>query len=244
MKPSLVIVLPVYNEERDLPKNLPVLYAFAAQYLVAYDWRIVIAEQASTDATLARAQHLSRAYSRVFFFHSDQKGRGGALKEAWRTFEADYYSYTDIDLSSQLQYFPELFRALDKGFSIAIGSRLSKESKVRDRTPLREIMSRAYNLMIRMVFKTRFVDAQCGFKAITKEVVKKIVPYVKNNNWFFDSELLILAEKAKFTIKVVPIEWRDDPNSTVRVLKTAWEDIKGLLRLFITRSWKHILPPD
>ena len=243
MKKSLIIVLPVYNEEKDLQKNLPVLHAYAKEHLDAYDWAIVIAEQASTDATPHVAQELAQKYPKVSYVHLSQKGRGGALRHVWQTIPADYYSYTDIDLSSQIRYFPELFRALDNNHQLAIGSRLSNESRVVGRTVFREIISRSYNLLIRATFSARFLDAQCGFKAITKEVVEKIIPHIENDNWFFDSELLILAEKAGFSTKVVAIEWRDDPGSTVRILKTAFEDIKGLTRLFFKRPWKKIPAP-
>lgn len=177
----------------------------------------------------------------VSFIHLPKKGRGGAVKKVWWESKADILSYMDVDLSTDLKHFPSLIESLISGFDIAIGSRLLPKSRVYDRPLKREVISRAYNILIQILFQTRVSDAQCGFKAVTKKVVKELLPYIENNGWFMDSELLIVAEKAGYKIYEEPITWRDNPGSTVRVLRTAWEDIRGLWCLFWKRPWRKII---
>lgn len=237
----LSVVIPVYNEEEDLPGNIPILYKFLTDNLKDYSWEIIIADNGpSKDRTPVVGKELSKKLKNVRYVLIPKPGRGGALKEVWLASKADFLCYMDVDLSSDLVYLPRLIQSLDKGADIAIGSRLKKGGRVYGRTFAREIMSRGYNLMIKLVFWTSFADAQCGFKAIKKDVAQKLLPFIKDTAWFFDSELLIVGEKAGFKITEVPITWRDDPRSTVKVAKTAWGDIKGLVRLFFTRPWRQI----
>jgi glycosyltransferase involved in cell wall biosynthesis len=226
---SVDIVIPAYNEEKDLPRSVAVLWDFLNEHL-PYQWQIVIADNGSTDKTLAVAQALSQQYPRVAYVHLDQKGRGRALRRAWLGSRADAVSYMDVDLSTKLDAFPNLIKALDEGYGVAIGSRLMRGSKVR-RSLKREITSRGYNLLIKIMFWPSFSDAQCGFKAVRRDVVQDIVPLTRDNAWFFDTELLLLAQRRGYRIKEVPVEWVEDAGSTVKIAKTAWEDIKGLLRL-------------
>lgn len=235
-KSALTVVIPVYNEEIDLPRNIPRLWRFLEENLKDEKWEILIADNASTDKTPQIAKKLA-AKSGISYLRLPQKGRGRALKKAWGTSESDYLAYMDVDLSSDLSFFPKLIEKLEAGADIAIGSRLVQGSQVYGRTLAREMMSRAYNILIRLLFWTSFSDAQCGFKAIKKSSARELLPQVLDNEWFFDSELLIIADKAGFKIAEVPIVWRDDPRSTVKVAKTAWGDIKGLARLFVTRPW-------
>lgn len=229
MLSSVDIVIPAYNEEKDLPRSVAVLWDFLNEHL-PYQWQIVIADNGSTDKTLAVAQALSQQYPQVAYVHLDQKGRGRALRRAWLGSRADAVSYMDVDLSTKLDAFPNLIKALDEGYGVAIGSRLMRGSKVR-RSLKREITSRGYNLLIKIMFWPSFSDAQCGFKAVRRDVVQDIVPLTRDNAWFFDTELLLLAQKRGYRIKEVPVEWVEDAGSTVKIAKTAWEDIKGLLRL-------------
>lgn len=239
MKKSITIVMPVYNEEVDIPKNVPLLHTFLSKNMSQYDWEILIADNASTDNTKKVSENLAKRKG-IRYFRLDKKGRGRALKITWNKSKSDYLAYMDIDLSSDLDYFPKLISALVDGADIAIGSRLAKGAKVIDRPVIREVMSRGYSLLFRTLFFTRFKDAQCGFKAITKEAANKILPVVRDNVWFFDSELLIIAQKSGYKIAEVPITWKDDPNSTVKVMKTAWGDIEGMMRLLKTKPWKQL----
>ncbi len=238
-KKSISVVVPVYNEEKDLPLNIPKLFSFLEKNMSSYGWEIVIVDNASTDKTPEIGKRLAKKAS-IKYLRLAQKGRGRALKTSWNTAKSDILAYMDIDLSSDLSSFPKLVGALEEGNDIAIGSRLVAGSKVYGRPFLREIMSRGYSLLFRIVFLTSFNDAQCGFKAIRREVWDKISPAVTDTGWFFDSELLIIADKAGFEIAEIPITWRDDPASTVKVAKTAWGDIKGLVRLLITRPWRKL----
>ena len=164
----------------------------------------------------------------------DEKGRGRALKKAWTESDADIVSYMDVDLSTNLSHFPEMINGMIlNGYDIGTGSRLMKGSKTK-RSFKREFISRAYNILVKILFRTKFSDAQCGFKAVTKKVVNKIIiPYVKDTGWFFDSELLIISEKLGYRILDVPVEWIEDLDTRVKIFRTAYEDIKGLIRVKI-----------
>ena len=223
------ITIPVYNEEDALPNTIAVLTSFLQDKLVN-PWQIVIADNASTDNTRGVSEKLCGQYPGVNYLRIPQKGRGRALRTSWLDSRADIVSYMDADLSTDLVHFPQLIRSIEAGSHIAIGSRLSKESQV-TRGFKREFISRGYNLLINSMFFIGLPDAQCGFKALTRSTAEAIVPSIKNNNWFFDTELLIIAAKRGFKVASVPVKWDDDPTSTVNVVGTAMEDIKGLLRL-------------
>ena len=229
MPATIDLVIPVYNEEAALPASIRTLLRFLDTSLTN-PCRIIIADNASTDGTERVSRHLCREDARVHYFHLPQKGRGRALKATWLASAADIVAYMDVDLSTDLAHFPEVVQALESGYHVAIGSRLSRESRV-SRSFKREFISRSYNLLIRAMFFTPFPDAQCGFKALTRHAAQSILPHVENNNWFFDTELLIIAAKRGYRIKSVPVKWDDDPTSTVHIVSTAAEDLKGLLRL-------------
>jgi glycosyltransferase involved in cell wall biosynthesis len=239
-KPKLNIVLPVYNEQEELAEHTETLIRYLKSDLKDFTWIITIADNASTDKTLAVANKLAKKYSEVTALHMDQKVRGRAVKAAWLGTTADIHCYMDIDLSTDLKHLPGLVRSLIRGYDIAIGTRNAQGSRVYGRSLLRTITSKAYILMIKSIFFVQFSDAQCGFKALTNEAAKKILPLVKDDEWFFDSELLIIAEKLGFRIYEEHVTWIDNPGSTVRVVKTAQGDIEGLLRLFWQRPWRKV----
>lgn len=224
------MVVPVYNEEQVLERSIGVLRDFLSKAM-SCSWRIVIADNASVDRTLEIAGELSERWPEVRCLHLDEKGRGRALKKAWLESDADAVSYMDVDLSTRLDAFPVLIESLEEGYGVAIGSRLTRGSKVIGRTVKREVTSRVYNMLIKVMFFQSFSDAQCGFKAVRREVVQEIVPFVQDNGWFFDTELLLLAEKRGYRIKEVPVEWTDDPDTRVEIVKTALDDVRGLLRV-------------
>ena len=232
MAATVDIVIPVLNEEVALPICIEKLMAFTYDY-PERDWRIVVADNGSTDRTTDIAIELSEQHSNISLSRLEQRGRGRALKKAWRESEADVRLYMDVDLSTDLQSLPPLVAAIaDDGYEVAIGSRLIKDSEVVDRTVKREITSRGYNVMIHFFFPlTKWKDAQCGFKAISRRTAENILPLVKDNAWFLDTELLLLAGKAGYGIKEIPVHWEDDPDTRVKIVSTAWEDVKGLLRL-------------
>ncbi len=233
------VVIPVYNEERDLECSVTTLRQFLLDN-VDYAWRIVVADNASTDRTLDIAKELAGRYpQQVTYVHLDQKGRGRALRRAWTESDADIVSYMDVDLSTDLSAFPPLIDGLiDSEYDVAIGSRLKPGAQV-ERGLKREFISRSYNLLIKLLFWHSFSDAQCGFKAVTRRAVQDIVPLIKDQAWFFDSELLLLAERMGYKIFEVPVKWTDDPDSRVRIVSTAWEDIKGLFRVRFSNVGKR-----
>ena len=223
------IVVPVYNEEKVLPRSILILTEYLRDNL-RNPWQVIIADNASTDGTRSISEDLCQRYAGVSYLPIPQKGRGRALRTAWLGSSADIVSYMDVDLSTDLAHLPQLLEAIEQGYHIAIGSRLSKGSRG-TRSLKREVTSRTYNLSIKSMFMTPFADAQCGFKALTRQTAQAIVPNIENNNWFFDTELLIIAAKRGYKIKSVPVKWDDDPNTTVNITQTATEDIKGLFRL-------------
>lgn len=230
------VVIPVYNEEQQLRDSVLKLRNFLKDNL-KIPWQIIIADNGSTDGTLKLAQELGKECPEVKGIHIEQKGRGRALRRVWLESQSDIVSYMDVDLSTDLSAFPPLIGAIVQGYDIAIGSRLSSGAKVK-RSLKREIASRVYNIIIKLIHQTHFSDAQCGFKAISRKAAQDLLPLVKDNEWFFDTELLILAGKKGYRIKEIPVKWVEDPGSTVKVLRTAYKDIKGLLRLKFSPALK------
>jgi glycosyltransferase involved in cell wall biosynthesis len=226
----LDIVIPVHNEEHDLPGCVHRLHDYVETY-VPYSARITVADNASTDDTLTVAHGLADELPDVDVIHIDTKGRGGALNTAWMKSPADVVVYMDVDLSTELSALMPLVAPVISGHSdIAIGSRLVSSSRV-IRSPKREFVSRSYNLLLHGVLGVRFSDAQCGFKAMRADAARELLPLVVDTGWFFDTELLVIAERVGLRIHEVPVDWIDDPDSRVDILPTAIGDLKGCWRL-------------
>ncbi|MFH0989455.1 MAG: dolichyl-phosphate beta-glucosyltransferase [bacterium] len=224
------VTIPVYNEEKILPSSIATLHQFLKDHC-RFDWEIVIANNASIDQTQSVAESLCKQFPGVRVVHLDQKGRGRALKKVWSESQADIFSYMDVDLSSNLYAFPPLIEGLiSDGFDIGIGSRLLKASTTK-RSIRREIISRGYNILVKSFFRTKFSDAQCGFKAITRTAAQKLLPKVVDTGWFFDTELLVIGEKLGYRIFDLPVSWIEDLDSRVKIVNTAIDDIKGLIRV-------------
>lgn len=228
--PVLDVVVPVYNEETDLGVCVRRLHAYLRDGF-PFSARITIADNASTDATLAVAELLAAELDGVRVVHLDAKGRGRALRAVWLESDARVVAYMDVDLSTDLNALLPLIAPLVSGHSdLAIGSRLTAASRV-VRGPKREFISRCYNLLLRASLRAGFSDAQCGFKAVRTEVARKLLPLVQDGEWFFDTELLVLAERAGLRIHEVPVDWIDDPDSRVDIVDTARKDLRGIWRL-------------
>ena len=233
------VVVPVFNEEVALRPSVERLNAFLTEHF-PYAFRITIADNASTDATLAEATALAGELERVRVVHLDAKGRGRALKAVWSASSAPVLAYMDVDLSTDLRALLPLVAPLISGHSdVAIGTRLARSSRV-VRGPKREIISRSYNLILRGALSASFSDAQCGFKAIRREVAADLLPLVEDNNWFFDTELLVIAQRCGLRIHEVPVDWVDDPDSRVDIVATAREDLAGVARLLRGFATGHI----
>jgi glycosyltransferase involved in cell wall biosynthesis len=230
--PILDVVVPVFNEDIDLEPCVRRLHAYLAAHF-PYRFRITIADNASTDATPHVARRLAEdpALAEVKAVHLAEKGRGRALKYVWTSSDAAVLAYMDVDLSTELGALLPLVAPLISGHSdLAIGSRLARGSRV-VRGAKREFISRGYNLLLRGTLSARFSDAQCGFKAIRSEVAAQLLPMVQDTGWFFDTEMLVLAERAGLRIHEVPVDWIDDPDSRVDIVATAVADLKGIVRL-------------
>ena len=224
------VTIPVFNEETRLGASIPALHRFLKERC-RFEFEIVIVDNGSTDRTLPIANAFSQSHDAVRVLHLDEKGRGRALRHSWCASSADVLSYVDVDLSTDLAAFPPLIEALlGGGYDVAIGSRLLKPL-LTQRTLKREIVSRVYNLIIKTVFHTRFLDAQCGFKAITRNAANELLPLVEDTGWFMDTELLILAETLGYRIFELPVHWVEDRDSRVKIWATAMEDIAGVIRV-------------
>jgi putative flippase GtrA len=229
-RPVLDVVVPVFNEETDVEPCVRRLHAHLCDTF-AYSFRITVADNASTDGTLAVARRVAAELTGVDVVHLDEKGRGRALRQVWAASDAEVLAYMDVDLSTDLAAVLPLVAPLVSGHSdVAIGSRLARGSRV-VRGPKREVVSRCYNVLLRGTLAARFSDAQCGFKAIRADVARRLLPLVEDTGWFFDTELLVLAERSGLRIHEVPVDWVDDPDSRVDVVATAVACLRGIARL-------------
>ena len=228
--PVLDVVVPVHNEQTDLEPSIRRLHSHLTQNF-PYRFRITIADNASVDATPSVAARLAAELPEVSSVRLARKGRGLALRETWSASDAMVLAYMDVDLSTDLAALLPLVAPLLSGHSdLAIGSRLARGARV-VRGVKREFISRCYNLILRGILAARFSDAQCGFKAIRADVAAQLLPLVRDTDWFFDTELLVLAQRAGLRIHEVPVDWVDDPDSRVDIMPTAFADLKGVWRL-------------
>jgi glycosyltransferase involved in cell wall biosynthesis len=234
---TLDVVIPVLNEAHVLAKSVETVLAFLRERFQC-EWRLVIVDNGSTDGTQHVAKDLRQQHPEVQFLQLAQRGRGRALRHAWLQSRADIVCYMDVDLSTGLDHLPALIGAIaDDGYDIAIGSRLMPEART-TRSFKREVISRIYNIFVKTVLFTRFSDAQCGFKAVSRRAVEQIIPQIADQSWFFDTELLVLAEKQGYRIKDIPVVWIEDDDSRVKIFQTGWDDIKGVFRLR-RQLWKR-----
>lgn len=229
------VVVPVYNEQAGLASSIRRLHRFLNANL-PYEWRIVIADNASVDGTAEIAAELVRELPRVAAITLALKGRGRALRAAWSASDADVVCYMDVDLSTDLRALVPLLGGLLAGDGeVAIGTRLAPGSKV-VRGAKREFISRCYNRLLRLVLRARFTDAQCGFKALRADVAARLLPEIKDEDWFFDTELLVLAQRHGMRILEVPVIWIDDSDSRVNIVRTAIADLRGVARLLLVTA--------
>ncbi|MEZ5322816.1 MAG: glycosyltransferase [Microthrixaceae bacterium] len=229
--PLVDVVLPVHQEEVVVADSLRRLHDHLTRCF-PFSWRITVVDNASTDRTWERTLDVMRRLDHVEALRLDRKGRGLAVRTAWAASDAAIVAYMDVDLSTGLDALLPLVAPLLSGHSdVAIGSRLSPGARV-DRGPRREVISRCYNRMLRTLFGWRVHDAQCGFKALRTDVARRLLPHVEDDGWFFDTELLLLAEHNGLRIHEVPVDWVDDPDSRVQVSSTALGDLAGSARMF------------
>jgi glycosyltransferase involved in cell wall biosynthesis len=238
---SVEIVVPVHNEAHVLAESVGRLHAYLEESF-PFPFRITVADNASTDATWQEATELTLRLPHVHAVRLAAKGRGRALKHVWSRSTADVVAYMDVDLSTGLEGFLPLVAPLLSGHSdLAIGSRLHRQAAV-VRGAKREFVSRSYNLLLRAGLAARFSDAQCGFKAIRTDVFRALAPHIEDTAWFFDTELLVLAQRNRLRIHEVPVDWTDDPDSRVDIVRTALDDLKGMARMLRTARTRIAVP--
>jgi len=235
---DVLIALPVYNAEFDLRTHASELLDFLKSSELGWSWRVVIADNASTDSTEEIGRQLAEKYEEIIYLRIPRKGRGYALRTAWSTQGAEFGSkvlaYMDIDLSTPPEYIKDLIDPLVAGEAdISLGSRLAKGAQAIDRRLFREITSRGYNFLLQFFMGAEFKDAQCGFKAVRADVFRELEPQILNDNWFFDTELLLKGQYSGRKLREVPVIWHDDPNSSVHVGATIREDLLGMKRLWL-----------
>jgi glycosyltransferase involved in cell wall biosynthesis len=227
---GLEVVIPVHNEERVLRESVSRLHR---RLVVACDvpFRVTIADNASTDATPQIAQSLAHELGSVQYLRIEPKGRGRALRAAWGASDADVMAYMDVDLSTDLAHLPALFEPLLAAHAdLVVGSRLAPGAEV-TRGLKRELISRGYNALLGILLGAGFSDAQCGFKAARRDVIRVLLPLIEDDGWFFDTELLYLAQRNGFSIREIPVRWVDDRDSRVDITRTIIDDLKGIARL-------------
>jgi glycosyltransferase involved in cell wall biosynthesis len=230
VRPTVEIAIPVHNEEAALERSVTRLDDFCGEHL-PYSFRIVIADNASEDRTREIGERLAADLPAVAYVRLSEKGRGRALRRVWSRSDAEVLAYMDVDLSTGLEALLPLIAPLISGHSdLAIGTRLARGSRV-VRGPKRELISRTYNRLLHLTLRSRFSDAQCGFKAGRAATIKALLPRVEDQAWFFDTELLVLAERSGLRIHEVPVDWVDDPDSRVDIARTALDDLRGIARL-------------
>jgi putative flippase GtrA len=228
--PEIDVVVPVYNEVDSLGSSVARLYGYLLERF-PFSFRVTIADNGSTDGTWEVAQELERGLAHVRALRLDEKGRGRALHAVWSESDSAVLVYMDVDLSTELSALLPLVAPLLSGHSdLAIGSRLTRGARV-VRGPKRELISRGYNALLHATLGARFSDAQCGFKAIRADRAHELLPLVQDRGWFFDTELLVLAERSGLRIHEVPVDWTDDPDSRVDIVTTALTDLRGVARL-------------
>ena len=211
---SVSAVIPVYNDRESLKRAIPVALEYLEKITPLFE--LIIAEDASTDGSYELASEWARIEERVRVFHRNERlGRGSALHTAAMSASGDIFCYFDVDMATDMTHLSDLISLIREGNDIAIGSRLHRESRV-IRSADRELKSRIYNLLVRLFFRGSIADHQCGFKAFRRERMLTLLPNIRDNHWFWDTELLVYAERSGYRIVEIPVTWREGPGTTVR----------------------------
>lgn len=230
---TISIVIPTYNEEKIISQTIDQLYSYCQKNLSQYQWQIIIADNNSTDKTLEIVKNKKPKYPQIKYFHLEKSGKGDAIKHAWQNYPADIHIFIDADLPVEPKFIPELINIIAKQkYDLCIGSRHLKQSKL-EWSFMRICISRTYNFLVKLFFKMNLTDMHCGFKAVSSNVVKFILPKIKNTGLFFDTELIILSQKNGFRIKEIPVSWKEKlgRKTKIKVIQTAITYLKELVKL-------------
>lgn len=223
---KLLITLPCFNEELVLEKNAKVIFEYAKNNFTDYQWKILILDNASTDSTLEIAKKLLSEHPGEFLVDQEmEKGRGVALRKSWSRFvDFDIYCYMDIDLSTDIKDFKLLVDKVNENYDIVVGSRYLINSNIK-RDFKRLILSKIYNLLLELVFRVKFEDAQCGFKAMSKKTVSNVVPYTTDAGWFWDTELMILLVRDGYSLLEIPVNWKEARDNQRKSTVLVWHEV-------------------
>jgi len=228
---KVLLMIPAYNEEDILEKNIIKLHNFFKKNIKNYKWEILISDNNSKDKTLKTAKKLSKKYKEIDFVHLEENPKSNSIKKAWLSKDADIYMYMDADLSTDIKHIPQLIENIEKGYDIVTGSRVSKESEA-SRSFLRKIISKTLKLIIKIFFSINLQDFQCGFKAINRKVRDNIISKMKAlNHGFMDTEMIVVANNKGYKIKEFPVKWEDTRKSKVQVFKDIIDTSKNILRI-------------
>ena len=237
----VLLVIPAHNEELVIERNARALYDFCSRNLAKYDWNIFIASNGSSDGTAAIGVRLAKELPRLRMADSPEGGRGRTLRRVWSESEADILVYMDADLSTDLIALPKLVEEIERGADVTYGSRFARGAQV-ERSVLREITSRGYRALVRVLLGLRASDAQCGFKGVRRDAFQKLAPKLQDNNWFFDTELLLHAERSGMRVVEIPVSWVEDRvkgrKSTVKLLRTIFDYIKTVIVFGFREGWR------
>jgi glycosyltransferase involved in cell wall biosynthesis len=213
--PDVTAIIPVFNDKRSLETAIP--ESIGSLSCITENFELIVAEDGSIDGSADLVRGFAEQDARIRLLHSDERlGRGKALNRAIAESKGEIVCYYDVDLATDMRHLPELVRAIHEGADIATGSRLMPGSDI-ERTGGREIASRSYNFLVRLFLGSRLFDHQCGFKAFNKKHILTLLPAIQSNHWFWDTELLIRAQRNGFTVREFPVRWRAGKGTTVKI---------------------------
>jgi len=238
---KITIAVPAYNEEKIIGQKIDQLFKFCQEQLSNKQWLIVVAINGSKDRTLEIVQKKTKIYSNLEYINLDALGKGMAIRKAWQTYTGDINIFMDADLSTELKSTHELIKAIEQeNYQIVIGSRNQKQSQL-ERSVIRSFLSHTYNLILKIFFNLKITDASCGFKAVSQKVIKDIIPKIRNNDLFFDTELLILARQSNLSIKEIPVIWKDEKKrkTKVKIFKTSFNYFKEIIKMKVRLNKAH-----
>ncbi|MFA5048005.1 MAG: glycosyltransferase [Patescibacteria group bacterium] len=219
---KVLVVLPVYNEEIILAENTKRTAEFMRASFPTKNFKIVIADNNSSDRTGEIGRKLAEELPEVEYFFLNRQGKGLAWRQAFQKYQVDIYIVMDSDLAVELEAVKRLVETINDGYDLVVGSRFLKQSKL-VRSVWRDFVSRTYRFLARKILRTKVSDFQCGFKAINNQVRDRVLPLTKDDGFFLDTEIIVWAEKLGFKVKEIPVDWSEFRNTKRKSTVKVWE---------------------
>ncbi|WP_226012369.1 flippase-like domain-containing protein [Halomicrobium salinisoli] len=234
------VVLPAYNEEETLEETVEVTLSTLASFLPDGRFEVIVAEDGCEDRTPEIADRLAGEDERVRHVHSDERlGRGGALEYAFRRAEGSTLVYFDTDLATDMRHLEELVESIRSGeYDVATGSRWLPENPA-DRPPRRAVSSRGYNVLVRLFLRSDLKDHQCGFKAFDRDALFDLLDGVEDEHWFWDTEVLVRAQREGYRVREFPVDWTPKGDSKVDLVR----DVFGMGSQIVRTWWQLSVSP-